>query len=76
MQLASYADDSLAIWRTPVLGDHFFVFARGDPASWPAMAELRSREEGATQSQSPLGSAFALGMLNPFFTRAASSTRR
>jgi len=65
----SYADDDLMIWRAPRLGNHFFAFARGDAATWPEMDELRARQ--ATQAPSPLGSAFALGMLNPFFTRSA-----
>lgn len=65
----SFADDELMVWRTPRLGRHYFVFARGDAAAWPAMDELRARQ--ASASMSPVGSAFALGMLNPFFTRAA-----
>ena len=65
----SYADQDLMIWRTPRLGDHFFVLARGDAAAWPELEELRQRETSA--STSALGSAFALGMLNPFFSRAA-----
>ena len=65
----SYSDDDLMVWRTPKLGEHYFVFARGDPAAWPAMDELRARQ--AKSRQSVVGSAFALGMLNPFFTRAA-----
>ena len=65
----SFSDDELMVWRTPSLGNHYFVFTRGDAEQWPAMDELRARQ--ATQSQSPIGSAFALGMLNPFFTRAA-----
>ena len=74
----SYADDDFLVWRTPRLGDaattrgrgHFFCFVRGDEASWPAMARLRETQGAATQ-RSPLGSAFALGMLNPFFSRRA-----
>jgi len=67
--LLSYADDELMVWRTPRLGNHFFAFARGDTEIWPVMDELRRRQ--ASGSPSPIGSAFALGMLNPFFTRAA-----
>lgn len=65
----TYSDGDLMIWRTPRLGDHFFVLARGSAEAWPAMEELRRRQ--ATASQSTLGSLAALGMLNPFFTRAA-----
>ena len=65
----SYSDDDAMVWRTPRLGDHYFVFARGEARAWPAMDELRARQ--ASSSMSPVGSAFALGMLNPFFTRAA-----
>ena len=57
------------MWRTPRLGGHFFVLARSDPAAWPAMEELRTRQAAGTATRSPLGSAFALGMLNPFFSR-------
>ena len=57
------------VWRTPRLGGHFFVLARSDPAAWPAMDELRRRQAAGTATRSPLGSAFALGMLNPFFSR-------
>ena len=64
----------LMVWRTPRLGDHFFVLARGQPEAWPAMEELRRRQ--ATASQSTLGSLAALGMLNPFFTRAAGLRER
>jgi hypothetical protein len=69
--LLSYADEDVMIWRTPRLGEppHFFVFARGEEEAWPAMDELRTRQ--STASQSLVGSAMALGMLNPFFTRAA-----
>jgi len=65
----SYADEDLMIWRTPRLGKHWFVLAKGDEAAWPAMGELRRRQQ-ASQTQSTIGSVFALGMLNPFFTRA------
>ena len=65
----SYADDELMVWRTPTLGNHFFVLTRGEAAAWPAMDELRVRQ--ASAKQSVVGSAAALGMLNPFFTRAA-----
>lgn len=69
----SYCDGEFMVWRTPRLGGHFFVFVKGDPAAWPAMDELRAKQAAVTsESQaSPIGSAFALGMLNPFFTRAA-----
>lgn len=63
----SYADDELMVWRMPRLGRHYFVMARGQEEAWPAMQELRRREESAVPS--PIGSAFALGMLNPFFSR-------
>lgn len=63
----SYADDELMVWRTPRLGRHYFVMVRGDESAWPAMDELRQRAPSATTS--PVGSAFALGMLNPFFSR-------
>jgi len=66
----SFVDDELMVWRTPNLGGHFFVFARGKPEAWPAMAELRARQAKGMQ-QSLVGAASALGMLNPFFTRAA-----
>ena len=65
----SYCDDDLMIWRTPRLGNHYFAFARGQAEAWPAMEEVRQRQAKARPS--PIGSAFALGMLNPFFTRAA-----
>ena len=65
----TFADDDLMVWRTPRLADHFFVLVRGEESSWAAMDELRAREESETRAVSPLGSAFALGMLNPFFTR-------
>ena len=45
------------------------MLARSDPAAWPAMDELRTRQAAGTATRSPLGSAFALGMLNPFFSR-------
>jgi len=67
--LLSYADDELMVWRTPRMGNHFFVFVRGDTEVWPVMDELRRRQ--ASASQSPIDSSFALGMLNSFFTRAA-----
>lgn len=67
--LLSYADDEIMVWRTPRLGNHFFVLARGDDEAWPAMEELRARQAAGTTSRSPVGSAFALGMLNPFFSR-------
>lgn len=65
----TYSDDEMMVWRMPRLGNHFFCFVRGEPESWPAMDELRSRE--GTKQQSAVGSAFALGMLNAFWTRRA-----
>ena len=65
----SFADDELMVWRAPRLGDHFFVLVRGDEGAWPAMEELR-RRQASGQQRSRLGSAAALGMLNPFFSRA------
>lgn len=65
----SYSDDDFMVWRTPRLGDHFFCFVKGDETVWPAMEDLRETQR--TAQQSPIGSAFALGMLNPFFTRRA-----
>eukprot|EP00746_Dinoflagellata_sp_MGD_P085392 gnl/MRDRNA2_/MRDRNA2_33804_c0_seq1.p1 gnl/MRDRNA2_/MRDRNA2_33804_c0~~gnl/MRDRNA2_/MRDRNA2_33804_c0_seq1.p1 ORF type:complete len:432 (-),score=61.58 gnl/MRDRNA2_/MRDRNA2_33804_c0_seq1:272-1567(-) len=65
----SYSDDDMMVWRTPQLGNHFFCFVRGEPESWPAMQELRERQ--AKAQQSVVGSAFALGMLNAFYTRRA-----
>ena len=67
--LLSFADDEMMVWRTPRLGNHFFVLARGEDEAWPAMDELRARQAAGTASRSPVGSAFALGMLNPFFSR-------
>jgi hypothetical protein len=67
----SYADDEMMLWRTPRLGNHFFCFVRGEPESWPAMDELKSRWAKGTTSKSLIGSGFALGMLNPFFSRRA-----
>ena len=68
----SYADDDTLVWRTPDLpGDHYFVMCRGERDMWPAMDELRRREETSSSTSSPIGSAFALGMLNPFFSRRA-----
>lgn len=63
----SYADDNFMVWRAPKLGNHYFVMARGSEAAWPEMEEWRRREASATTS--PIGSGFALGMLNPFFSR-------
>ena len=65
----SYSDGDMMVLRAPRLRDHFFVFVRGEAEAWPAMDELRGRQSTAAQSPSILGSAFALGMLNPFFTR-------
>lgn len=65
----SYADDEMMVWRTPQLGNHFFVLTRGEEEAWPAMDELRARQAAGTTTRSPVGSAFALGMLNPFFSR-------
>lgn len=67
----SYADDDMLIWRLPKLGGHYFVMARGEESNWPAMDEFRQRE--ASAQTSPVGSAFALGMLNPFFSRRVQS---
>ena len=71
----SYADDDMMVWRTPRLGNHFFVLARGDDKAWPAMDELRARQAAGSTSRSPVGSAFALGMLNPFFSRRMKQRR-
>ena len=72
----SYADKDLMIWRTPRLGNHWFAMVKGDEETWPEIAELRARQSSQTQTQSALGSAFALGMLNPFFTRAAGMRKK
>jgi len=75
----SFSDDEMMVWRTPRLASagsdkgHFFCFLRGREASWPAMDELRRR--GETAKESTIGSAFALGMLNPFFSRRAGIKR-
>jgi len=70
----SYSDGELMIWRAPNLGDHFFVFVRGEEEAWPAMEETR-RRQASSATQSAVGSAFALGMLNPFFSRAAGARK-
>ena len=70
----TFCDDDLMIWRTPTAGNHYFVFARSDPELWPAMEEYRRRRPTATRS--PVGSAFALGMLNAFYSRAAGVSQR
>eukprot|EP00325_Prymnesiales_sp_UTEX-LB-985_P006116 CAMPEP_0174708676 /NCGR_PEP_ID=MMETSP1094-20130205/10868_1 /TAXON_ID=156173 /ORGANISM="Chrysochromulina brevifilum, Strain UTEX LB 985" /LENGTH=131 /DNA_ID=CAMNT_0015907265 /DNA_START=8 /DNA_END=403 /DNA_ORIENTATION=+ len=64
----SFADEELMVWRTPT--GHFFVFAKGRAEDWPAMDELKARQAKGMQ-RSVVGAASALGMLNPFFTRAA-----
>ena len=64
----------LMVWRAPKLGDHFFVFVRGEEETWPAMEETR-RRQASSATQSAVGSAFALGMLNPFFSRAAGARK-
>ena len=71
----AYADDEMLIWRAPNLSNHYFVFARGDEASWPALGELKRRQAADGVKRSPIGSAFAFGMLNPFFSRAAGLRR-
>ena len=50
----SFSDDELMVWRTPGLGDHYFVLARGEPDAWPAMDELRSRQASGMQQPSLL----------------------
>jgi len=70
----SYSDGELMVWRAPKLGDHFFVFVRGEEETWPAMEETR-RRQASSATQSAVGSAFALGMLNPFFSRAAGARK-
>jgi len=67
--VASFADEDLLVVRAPQAGGHYFAFARGDAASWPALAELRERAPDAQTSWT--GSAFALGMLNPFISRGS-----
>jgi len=58
------------IARSTQLAQYYqYVLARGEVEAWPAMDELRARQAAGTASRSPVGSAFALGMLNPFFSR-------
>ena len=70
----TYADDDMMVWRIPQL-DHFFCFVKGDRQMWPAFDEMEKRlKDSSTTDKRPpslIGSAFALGMLNPFFSRRA-----
>jgi len=71
----SYVDNDMLVWRTST--DNYFVFLRGEEKSWPAMDELRSRKhQNEKTPSSPIGSAFSLGMLNPFFSRSVAELRR
>eukprot|EP00548_Thalassiothrix_antarctica_P015650 CAMPEP_0194178270 /NCGR_PEP_ID=MMETSP0154-20130528/11909_1 /TAXON_ID=1049557 /ORGANISM="Thalassiothrix antarctica, Strain L6-D1" /LENGTH=306 /DNA_ID=CAMNT_0038893167 /DNA_START=142 /DNA_END=1059 /DNA_ORIENTATION=- len=64
----TYADNDMMVWRTPDLpGDHYFCFVKGDRANWPEFDDMKTRQQKNNAASSPIGSAFALGMLNPFF---------
>jgi len=70
----TYKDEDTMIWRTPNLpGNHYFCFVKGERENWPEFEDMKTRQaETTTNNKTPLslvGSAFALGMLNPFFSR-------
>lgn len=66
-------DDDMLIARVPELDPKsYFVFAKSNPKTEPWQDVLNEIEEqSGQQSNSLLGSAAALGMLNPFFSRRA-----